>query len=166
MLHVPNGDGTVRDTYFELKEDGESITGTLLGRGPNPIPISGTFKDGKLHFATVPPATATPSRPFRQMSYEGIYQDGKLSLQTQNFRHETLQGVAEKTTREATLPPARLPLPALHDLPDNGLVRTPPMGWNSWNKFAGKVDDAAVRSMADAMVSTRHEQVGISLHQY
>ncbi len=160
VLHVPNGDGTVRDTYFELKEDGEPITGTLLGRGPNGTPISGTFKDGKLQFATVPPATATPARPFRRMSYEGTYQDGKLSLQTQNFRHETLQGVAEKTTREATLPPARLPLPALHDLPDNGLVRTPPMGWNSWNKFAGKVDDAAVRSMADAMVSTGMSKLG------
>ena len=109
VLHVPNGDGTVRDTYFELKEDGESVSGALLGRGPNPIPISGTIKDGKLHFATVPPVTTTSSRPFRQMSYEGTYRDGKLSLQTQNFRHETLQGVAERTTREATLPPARLP---------------------------------------------------------
>src|SRR5258708_24782958 len=68
-LHIPNGDGTVRDTYFELKKDCEPITGTLLGRGPNPIPISGTFKDGKLQFATVPPATATPSRPFRPLSY-------------------------------------------------------------------------------------------------
>jgi alpha-galactosidase len=161
VLHVPNGDGTLRDTYFELKEDGESITGSLLGRGPNGIPISGTFKDDKLQFATVPPpATATPSRPFRQMSYEGTYQDGKLSLQAQNFRRETLQGVAERTTREATLPPARLPLPPLHDLPDNGLSRTPPMGWNSWNKFAGKVDDAAVRSMADAMVSTGMNKLG------
>ncbi len=94
------------------------------------------------------------------MSYEGTFSDGKLSLQTQNFRHETLQGVAEKTTREATLPPARLPLPALHDLPDNGLARTPPMGWNSWNKFAGKVDDAAVRSMADAMVSSGMSKLG------
>jgi alpha-galactosidase len=161
VLHIPNGDGTLRDTYFELKEDGESITGTLLGRGPNGTPISGTFNDGKLQFATVPPAAAaTPARPFRKLSYEGTYQDGKLSLQTQNFRRETLQGVAERTTREATLPPARLPLPALHDLPDNGLVRTPPMGWNSWNKFAGKVDDAAVRSMADAMVSTGMSKLG------
>ncbi len=160
VLHVPNGDGTVRDTFFELKEEGESITGTLLGRGPNGLPINGTFKDGKLHFATVQPPAATPARPFRQMSYEGTFSDGKLSLQTQNFRHETLQGVAERTTREATLPPARLPLPALHDLPDNGLARTPPMGWNSWNKFAGKVDDAAVRSMADAMVSTGMSKLG------
>jgi alpha-galactosidase len=32
------------------------------------------------------------------------------------------------------------------------LALTPPMGWNSWNCFAGAVDDAKVRSAADAMV--------------
>ncbi len=31
---------------------------------------------------------------------------------------------------------------------------TPPLGWNSWNKFAGAVDDAKVRAAADAMVSS------------
>jgi alpha-galactosidase len=163
VLHVPNGDGTVRDTYFELKQDGASITGTSLGRGPNGTPVSGTFQDGKLQFKTVPPAPPANGRPPsapRQLTYEGTYQDGKLSLQTRNFRGETLQGTAERTTREATLPPARLPLPQLHDLPDNGLVRTPPMGWNSWNKFAGKVDDTAVRSMADAMVSSGMSKLG------
>ena len=49
--------------------------------------------------------------------------------------------------------PARNPLPALHKVPDNGLARTPPMGWNSWNKFASRVDDAAVRGIADAMAA-------------
>jgi len=34
------------------------------------------------------------------------------------------------------------------------------MGWNSWNKFAGKVDDAAVRAMADAMASNGMKDVG------
>jgi alpha-galactosidase len=34
------------------------------------------------------------------------------------------------------------------------------MGWNSWNKFAGRVDDAAVRGMADAMVSTGMKKAG------
>ncbi len=63
VLHVPNGDGTVRDTYFELKEEGESISGTLLGRGPNGTPINGTFKDGKLHFATVPPSCRDAGSP-------------------------------------------------------------------------------------------------------
>jgi alpha-galactosidase len=34
------------------------------------------------------------------------------------------------------------------------LVPTPPMGWNSWNHFAGKVTDTDVRSAADAMVAS------------
>src|SRR5260370_695183 len=45
-------------------------------------------------------------------------------------------------------------------VPDNGLAKTPPMGWNSWNKFAGRVDDAAVRGMADAMASNGMKEAG------
>ena len=66
----------------------------------------------------------------------------------------------ERTTREAMAPPPRLPLPELHDVPDNGLALTPPMGWNSWNKFAGKVDDVTVRGMADAMVASGMRDAG------
>lgn len=40
------------------------------------------------------------------------------------------------------------------------LAAAPPMGWNSWNKFAGKVDDAAVRSAADAIVSSGMKDAG------
>ncbi len=34
------------------------------------------------------------------------------------------------------------------------------MGWNSWNKFAGRIDDATVRGIADAMVSSGMKDVG------
>jgi alpha-galactosidase len=51
-------------------------------------------------------------------------------------------------------PPPRLEPPALRDVPSNGLAGTPPMGWNSWNHFAERVDDAVVRRAADAMVSS------------
>jgi alpha-galactosidase len=34
------------------------------------------------------------------------------------------------------------------------------MGWNSWNKFAGRVDDVTVRTMADAMVSSGMRDAG------
>jgi alpha-galactosidase len=34
------------------------------------------------------------------------------------------------------------------------IALTPPLGWNSWNCFAGAVDDAKIRTAADAMVSS------------
>ena len=37
---------------------------------------------------------------------------------------------------------------------------TPPMGWNSWNHFAGKVNDADVRATADQLVSTGMRDAG------
>ena len=37
---------------------------------------------------------------------------------------------------------------------------TPPMGWNSWNHFAGRVTDADVRSAADMLVSSGMRDAG------
>ena len=40
------------------------------------------------------------------------------------------------------------------------VAATPPMGWNSWNHFAGRVTDADVRSAADSLVSTGMRDAG------
>src|SRR5258707_7348624 len=40
------------------------------------------------------------------------------------------------------------------------VAATPPMGWNSWNHFAGHVTDADVRSAADSLVSTGMRDAG------
>ena len=53
-----------------------------------------------------------------------------------------------------------LALPAAAQVPYNGLAKTPPMGWNSWNKFAGKVTDKIVREIADAMASNGMKDAG------
>ncbi|XP_071734698.1 alpha-galactosidase-like [Rutidosis leptorrhynchoides] len=37
---------------------------------------------------------------------------------------------------------------------ENGLGRTPQMGWNSWNHFGCKIDEKLIRGTADAIVST------------
>ena len=34
-----------------------------------------------------------------------------------------------------------------------GLALTPPMGWNSWNKFAGNINEDLIRQTADAMAT-------------
>jgi alpha-galactosidase len=43
---------------------------------------------------------------------------------------------------------------------DNGVARTPPMGWNSWNKFQCDVDENLVRQTADALVATGLRDAG------
>lgn len=40
------------------------------------------------------------------------------------------------------------------------LALTPPMGWNSWNKFACNVSEDMIRSMADAMVKSGMKDAG------
>ncbi len=40
------------------------------------------------------------------------------------------------------------------------VAATPPMGWNSWNHFARKIDDVTVRAQADAMVSSGMRDAG------
>ena len=40
------------------------------------------------------------------------------------------------------------------------LAATPPMGWNSWNKFACNVSEEMIKSMADAMVKSGMKEAG------
>jgi alpha-galactosidase len=56
--------------------------------------------------------------------------------------------------------PSRPHLPPFQPIPPNGLALTPPMGWNSWNKFGGRIDDKTVREIADAMVSSGMRDAG------
>ena len=35
-----------------------------------------------------------------------------------------------------------------------GLALTPPMGWNSWNKFADNINEDLIRQTADAMATS------------
>lgn len=157
-LRVPVGDGTFRETFFELQQNGNALTGKIFGRSPDGIPLEGTLTGTAIHLTTMPPATAGNTRP--PMVFDGTYQGGKLSIETHNRAGQSMKGEAERSTKEAAMPPVPLPLPALRDLPDNSLVRTPPMGWNSWNKFAGRITDADIRSMADAMVASGMNKLG------
>ena len=44
---------------------------------------------------------------------------------------------------------------------DNGVARTPPMGWNSWNKFAcDGINEKVVRASADAIASNGMKDAG------
>ena len=78
--------------------------------------------------------------------------------------HLTYEGaalVAKPAKPGDEYPPyEKVSLPPLKDVPYNGLAKTPPMGWNSWNKFQSGITDAIVRKMADAMVTSGMRDAG------
>ena len=65
---------------------------------------------------------------------------------------------------ETPMPLPPRPAPVSLPMPDkvkfNGLAKTPPMGWNSWNKFRNQVSDKMIREMADAIVSSGMRDAG------
>jgi alpha-galactosidase len=156
VLRIPTGDGNYRETFLDLKQNGETVTGKILPTFRE-LPISeGTIKDGKLHLVV----SIHFQNQERQITYDGTMQGSGMAMTVRFPGREPLEGIAERSKPEAALPPPRLPLPELHEVADNGRARTPPMGWNSWNKFAGKVDDAGVRAAADAIVSSGMKDAG------
>ena len=153
-----NADSAVRKTYFTLRQHGQAIDGTIRitqffyriaeGSGtPEKFTIVGTTKDG-------------PSE--RRVTFEGRLMGDALHLFTKRRATDTtfVESIAHRVPDGEGAMPAVHPLPTRHVVKDNGLARTPPMGWNSWNKFAGRVDDAAVRGMADAMVTSGMRDAG------
>lgn len=44
---------------------------------------------------------------------------------------------------------------------DNGLGRTPPLGWRSWNLFGGSVDQSLIISIMDGMVDRKRTVDGV-----
>ncbi len=143
VVRNPNADGTSRNTYLNLKQDSTKITGSIRVTqfyyqitentgGPEGFTITGTMKDGKTD---------------RSVQYEGKLVGDELHLSTRRRpTDKAIELVAQRAPAGQGALPARIAPPALHKVKDNGLARTPPMGWNSWNKFAGRVDDATATS--------------------
>ena len=136
VFRVPTGDGNVRESFLDLKQDGDVVTGKLIQGKRETTIAEGTYRAGALHF--VAPVRAGNPPQERKVVYDGTANGDHIELTSQFPGRSPITGSLERSTPAAALPPAPLPLPALHDVPDNGLARTPPMGWNSWNNFAGQ----------------------------
>ncbi len=153
----PLGDGTSRRTYFDLKEANGHITGfirttqfhytiTESTGNSDSFTIIGSMQDGN---------------NLRHVTYEGKLTGDELHLTTRRHpQDQPTEMVAHPAPQGEGAMPKRIPPPALHTVPSNHLAKTPPMGWNSWNKFASRVDDAGIRRMADVMVSSGMKAAG------
>ncbi|CAD6225531.1 unnamed protein product [Miscanthus lutarioriparius] len=64
------------------------------------------------------------------------------------------------TLAAAIRPSARSSTVARRAALENGLGRTPQMGWNSWNHFHRNINEEIIRQIADAMVDTGLAKLG------
>ena len=138
--------GELHKSILEVTQTGSDLAGKLIGLGYS-VDVKGHITGS--HFELFGWDGKTPM-------IVGDVANGEL--------HWTQFGgeyVAKPVTPATEFP--KLPYidpPALHKVPYNGLAKTPPMGWNSWNLFAEKIDDQTVRTMADAMVSSGMRDAG------
>jgi alpha-galactosidase len=143
---LDNGEQT--KSIVELKQVGNELTGKMKNLD-YAIELKGTATGN--HFELFAPWS--PTRPF----LVGDLVNGELHAVDRGRRNL----VATPTTATDDLPTVKyIEPPPLHDVPYNGLAKTPPMGWNSWNLYAGKIDDQTVRTMADAMISSGMRDAG------
>ena len=157
VAETPRPDGTIAKSYFKLKQEDSHISGSIrvtqfyytitTSTGtPEAFSLTGSMKDGDTE---------------RHAVYEGKLVGDELHLTTRRRPDGTLvEMVAYRAQEGEGAMPARIAPPALHTVPDNGLARTPPMGWNSWNNFKGRVDDSVVRQISDAMVASGMKDAG------
>jgi alpha-galactosidase len=154
-------DGQKRETVIALKAEGDRLSGYMSSPQGDTAISEGRVNGDEISFVIVREMGGQE----RKIQYTGkITADGLLMK---------MPGFGDRPSREllarrvSTDPPKPLPppapkiaLPPMQDVKPNGLARTPPMGWNSWNKFRGNVSDQVVREIANAMVKNGMQAAG------
>jgi alpha-galactosidase len=154
---TPNGQK--RETTVALIADGGSIKGFVATpRATMPI-VEGKASGDNISFTILREASGVDKRVDCTAVVSG--DELKVTIPNDNNRPPTVLAAKRVSSERPTMPAPKISLS--NDFPPvkyNGLAKTPPMGWNSWNKFHRNVDDKAVRGMADAMASNGMKDAG------
>jgi alpha-galactosidase len=146
-------DGHTSQMVLALQQSGNTLTGKIEQPWGSLV-----IKDGKVdgnHFSVT--AMNDEGHPY---ICEGTLEGDQLHVTVRDPNAQPYAVVATRAKSDPFTVANVITPPAVRDLPPNGLAKTPPMGWNSWNLFAGRIDDKTVREMADAMVSSGLREAG------
>jgi alpha-galactosidase len=157
--HAP--DGAPRETSLWLKSNGATFTGYMSARNQDDAAVSDAKVSGNdISFNVVRDYYGES----RTASFSGTFANGDLTLHMPGSNGRTRDLVFKHVSSEAPgpvpKPRQKLTLPEAAPVGSNGLAKTPPMGWNSWNKFKNQVSDKLVRETADAMASNGMKAAG------
>ncbi|MGH7616913.1 MAG: NPCBM/NEW2 domain-containing protein, partial [Gemmatimonadaceae bacterium] len=145
---------------------------TTVAPPSDPAPVIASIHDVMPHINSPRITGATPGRPFLfRIPASG---DGPLTFTAKNLpaglmldpNTGIITGSLKSAGRTRVSVTVRAPRgSATADIMivggQHSLALTPPLGWNSWNVWAARVDDAKVRAAADALVSS-----GLAAHGY
>jgi alpha-galactosidase len=151
--------GTKREWTVALIADGNSLKG-FLSNGRAPMLITEGRVDGSnVSLAIIRESSGVEKRVDCKAVLTG--NEMRLSIPNDGDRPPTMLTATRTSTARPTMPAAKISLSNdFRPVKYNGLAKTPPMGWNSWNKFHRNVDDKAVRGIADAMASNGMKDAG------
>jgi alpha-galactosidase len=138
--------GAIQKVTYTAVLEGDKLKLTMPvgggGRGPARAPAGTPGATPGAGMAAGPgPGTAPPRAPRPPQVFE-------------------LARVSTEVPKPLPPRPAPVSLPMPPPVKSNGLAKTPPMGWNSWNKFSNRVSDQMVREMADGIVKSGMRDAG------
>jgi alpha-galactosidase len=135
-----------------FKKEHGVLTGTYIGTMGN-FPLSNlTVHDNKVSFETHYFADETVSSHGKLSGNDLLMQEGSEEA----LYHRATPGDLKRIAAAPVYSFKKLPLPALRDVPTNGLALTPPMGLGNWTE----ANDETVRQTADLMVANGMRDAG------
>ena len=151
-------DGAKRELHLALRIDGRTVGGVVETPTRRAPLVEGKLTDSG--FSAIAQSDWDGSlarRPIR-----GDLRNGILHIEVQAWPDGPMAKYEMRRISTNAVIPQQTPVPppAVKDLPYNGLAKTPPMGWSSWNKFGCRVSDSMIRQMADALVATSMRDAG------
>ncbi|HVT93437.1 MAG TPA: hypothetical protein VHD76_11380 [Bryobacteraceae bacterium] len=151
-----------RPVSLWLDAQGDSLTGYMSSSQGN-VPITNaTASAGRVSFDIVRDYFGEE----RRSTYSADVDGDRMILHMPSFGGRgrgldvTMKRISTATPKPLPPAPPKVSLPAAAPVPSNGLAKTPPMGWNSWNKFRSEVSDKLVRETADAMAGNGMKAAG------
>jgi alpha-galactosidase len=154
-----------RETIYVFTVNGAHFVGTQVINGGIADIRNGAIDGNRITFDRYDGAGRTTA-------YRGELSGDELSVDLANPPVNAARGgrgpqgpvvlkkFSEETEYKLAPELAHKPFAPFKPIRENGFAKTPPMGWNSWNKFHRNVDDKAVRGMADAIATSGMRDAG------